>query len=107
MSRGPGRLQQAIFHTLREHGKPMTWAEMRSEVCKQTGFDEALFSIVHNSLERSLRRAMAKMVKDGAVITIGHGGRADPFRYSIDPLLMGMIDAMIAKREHATMGDAA
>ena len=76
----------------------MTWAEMRHEVCKQTGYEEAMFSIVHASLQRSLRRAMAKMVKDGAVITVGRGGRGEPFRYSIDPLLLGMIEAMAKKR---------
>jgi hypothetical protein len=101
MSRGPGKMQQALFGFLLKQPRPVQWHEIRAEVIEQLELDKAMYHIVHGSLERSLRRAMHEMVKDGAVITIGHGGRAEPFRYSLDPLLRGMAEAMIAKRERA------
>jgi hypothetical protein len=35
-----------------------------------------------------MRRALAAMVKNDMVITIGRGGRGDPLRYAINPLLI-------------------
>ena len=43
------------------------------------------------SFERSLRRALQRMVSHGGgLIAIGRGGRADPFRSFMDPLLIAM-----------------
>jgi hypothetical protein len=33
------------------------------------------------SFERSIRRALHRMVTEGVLIAIGGGGRADPYRY--------------------------
>ncbi|MDA9405563.1 hypothetical protein XH80_01865 [Bradyrhizobium sp. CCBAU 45384] len=41
------------------------------------------------ALERSARRALHGMVKAKALIALGDGGRAEPHRYFIHPLLIG------------------
>ena len=70
MSRGLGRLQRGLWQEIRQHGKPMAFAEIRAEVVKAGIW-------VSPSLERSLRRALYRMVSDGELIAIGSGGRAD------------------------------
>jgi hypothetical protein len=92
MSRGEGRLQRCLISLFLEKApQALTFAEIRAEVCKATGFEEALFPIVHNSLERSIRRALHGLIEGflpggGRVITIGHGGRKEPYRYALSPV---------------------
>ena len=93
MSRGPGRLQRALFTMIRQRGKPMTFNDIRADVRKQfdkdgTRYSSFEWSLLYSSLERSLRRALQRMVRDGVLIAIGGGGRADPSRYSIHPKIM-------------------
>jgi hypothetical protein len=84
MSRGLGKLQRALFATIQRHGKPMTSDEMRAEAIGDDG------GRLSASFERSIRRALHRMVSDGGLIVIGDGRRADPFRYSIDPMIIAM-----------------
>jgi hypothetical protein len=91
MSRGPGKLRRALFLTIRRHGKPMTFEEMRGEAIG----DEPDVRLTA-SVERSGRRALHRMVSDGLLIAIGGGGRADPYRYFFDP---GKIEMMCDKPE--------
>ena len=84
MSRGPGRLQRALWQAIQQHGKPMAFAEIRAEVVEAGIW-------VSPSLERSLRRALYRMVSDGELIALGSGGRADPHRYFIHPMIIGMM----------------
>lgn len=70
MSRGLGKVQRALFRTLHAKGRPMTFVELR-------GGD------IGPTLERSLRRALKRMVDEGVIRTIGSGGRSDPIRYFI------------------------
>jgi len=46
--------------------------------------------VLRPTFERSLRRALRKMVDDGVVKTVGDGGPRDPARYHVDPLLLAM-----------------
>src|SRR4051812_7842959 len=81
MSRGPGRLQATLFGVIRQHGKPMTFADIRAVLRKALNVEHYSafeWSLFYSSLERSLRRALHRMVKDGALIAMGDGGRADP-----------------------------
>jgi hypothetical protein len=80
MSRGLGKLQRALFWTIRWHGKPMTFDDIRAAAIGDGGFLLAV------SIERSLRRALHRMVSDGFLIAIGGGGRGDPFRYFFHPM---------------------
>jgi len=87
MSRGQGKLQRSIWGTILQHGKPMTFAEMRGG------------PHIGDSFERSARRALQKMVKDDVLIAIGTGGRGQPFRYFPHPFLIGMMDDKAKARE--------
>jgi hypothetical protein len=41
---------------------------------------------------RSMRRALKRMVADGALMTDGNGGPGDPFRYVIHPFVAVMYE---------------
>jgi hypothetical protein len=88
MSRGPGRLQleRALFAEIQLHGEPTTFEDIRALIRKD--FDLADDTKLDPWLERSLRRALQRMVTNGGLIAIGGGGRADPFRYFIHPMII-------------------
>jgi hypothetical protein len=77
MSRGPGYLQRYLFGLIRQ--RPMTFAEIRKIA---QGDDITMFA-TQPSKERSLRRALLKMVRDGAVIPEGRGDAGNPYRYHL------------------------
>jgi hypothetical protein len=85
MSRGPGYLQRYLFGLIRQ--KPMTFAEMR----KIAQGDDITMFVTKPSLERSLRRALLKMVRDGAVITEGRGEPRNPYRYHVSAPITAML----------------
>jgi DNA-binding PadR family transcriptional regulator len=76
MSRGPGYLQRYLFGLIQQ--KPMTFAEIR-----KIAQDDVTSFVTRPSMERSLRRALLKMVRDGAVITEGRGDVGNPYRYHL------------------------
>jgi hypothetical protein len=96
MSRGLGRMQRVLFETIRRHGQPMTFDELRIEAIGDDG------GRLRGAFERSMRRALHRMVSDGGLIAIGGGGRADPFRYFVHPMVMppeetnALMDALAA-----------
>jgi hypothetical protein len=85
MSRGPGYLQRYLFGLIRQ--RPMTFAEMR----KTAQGDNITMLVTKPSMERSMRRALLKMVRDGAVITEGRGEPRNPYRYHLSPLTTAML----------------
>jgi len=87
MSRGPGKLQRALWELILEHGKPITFAEIRVGLLQEMGDDYRL----RPSVVRSLRRALHRMAEDGELMAIDDGGRAEPYRYFIHPLIIGMM----------------
>ena len=89
MSRGPGTLQRYLFLTLRQSDKPLTFAEILKMAYPPEPHE---YQPVSWEI-RSLRRALYKMVKDNAVLTIGTGGPADPHRYCIHPIIEALIKA--------------
>jgi len=100
MSRGPGRLQRAIFSILRHNLKPMTFTEIMGPPPEHgCGF--------HPYFIRSVRRALRRMVDDGDVMAIGAGGPRDPHRYCVHPFVVALFgeraeyDALVAAIEDA------
>jgi hypothetical protein len=83
MSLGLGRLQRALFHTILQRRRPLTFAEIRAIARKNPK------CCMNPTFERSMRRSIQTMVRDGALIAIGAGGPADPHRYFIHPSVLG------------------
>jgi hypothetical protein len=93
MSRGPGRLQRAIFETIRKHGKPMTFAEIQNMAFPEGTYDGDMARALGASnvgVIRSMRRAIQKMVEQEVLVAAGNGGRGDARRYSIHPIIAAM-----------------
>jgi hypothetical protein len=88
MSRGLGKLQRALWEAILMHGKPMTFEDIRVVVRQVNGWDEG--EKLPQPFERSLRRALHRMVKNDGLIAIGDGGPDEPFRYFIHPLWICM-----------------
>ena len=77
---GLAALQNALWPTIRQHGKPMTFNDIRAVIRKQfeidgTKYSSFEWSLLHSSLERSMRRALHRMVRDDMVVAFGDGGR--------------------------------
>ncbi|WP_369725149.1 hypothetical protein AB8Z38_11560 [Bradyrhizobium sp. LLZ17] len=76
MSRGLGRLQRALWETILQHGKPMSFDEMRAIILQELKLEYG--SKLRPSFERSMRRALHRMAEPGGrLIAIGDGGRAE------------------------------
>ena len=88
MSRGLGRLQNALVVTIRLRREPMTFADIRTFILQERGEVGSKLCV---SFERSLRRALHSLVRDKLLMIIGRGGPGDPSRYFLHPLLIGMI----------------
>jgi hypothetical protein len=90
MSRGPGRMQRALFVLVRRHGKPMTFREMCISFMQANGENSPDTKLIKPTFQRSMRRALKKMVDDGSLMALGDGGPGDPKRYWLDPLMVAM-----------------
>lgn len=87
MSRGLGKLQNALTAEIRRHGKPVTFAEIREGIL--LSWDAEPGTNLSASFERSIRRALHTMVINAPLIELGDGGRGDPLRYFIHPIAIG------------------
>jgi hypothetical protein len=68
----------------------MTFEDIRAVI--RQGNDLEADTKLRPSFERSLRRALHRMAENGGgLIAIGDGGRAEPYRYFIHPLIIGMM----------------
>jgi hypothetical protein len=93
MSRGPGRLQRAIFETMRRHGKPMTFADIQNIAFPEGTFEGEMARALGASnvgVIRSMRRSIQKMVEQEVLVSAGNGRRGDAWRYSIHPIIAAM-----------------
>jgi hypothetical protein len=66
------------------HGKPMTFAEIRAQILAADGINDPTRPFPP-SLQRSLRRGLASMVKNGLLCAVGSA----PYRYFIHPIAIG------------------
>jgi hypothetical protein len=90
MSRGLGKMQKGLMAMIRQHGKPMTFEDMRANIRQGIGAkpDDAKLRV---SFERSMRRALHRLTSDHLLLAMGDGGPGDPLRYFIHPLMIGMM----------------
>ena len=89
MSRGFGQMQRKLLAAINRHGKPMTFGEMRDELLPQNDGLEPDVRLLR-SFDRSAYRALHRLVSQNVLITIGSGGRADPFRDFPHPMVIAM-----------------
>jgi hypothetical protein len=89
MSRGLGRLERYLCMMVGAEKKPFTFAELRDIILEtnRDAYDGAKIEL-RPSFERSLRRALHRLVSTEIFIALGSGGRADPHRYFINPRLI-------------------
>ena len=92
MSRGFGRLERGVMALIERTGKPMTFVAIRAamETKPRPSFDE-----------RSLRRAVHRLIEKSMLIAMGNGGPAAPPRYFVHPLRIGMMRDQDAARAEA------
>lgn len=88
MSRGPGWIQRALYLTILHGHKPMTFANIRDHIAKARDYPPGVTMLP--DFQRSVRRALKRMVDDQAIIALGKGGPADPHRYCPNPMLVAM-----------------
>jgi hypothetical protein len=67
----------------------MTFDDIRTVILQELEAETG--TRLRPSLVRSLRRALHRMAEGGGLMAIGDGGRADPYRYFIHPLVIGMM----------------
>jgi hypothetical protein len=84
-----GKLQSALLTTIRRHGKPMSFANIRASIVQDMGAEPN--AKLRTSFERSLRRALHRLAGDFILIAMGDGGPGEPLRYFIHPLSIGMM----------------
>jgi hypothetical protein len=97
MSLGLGRMQRMLIDLIREHGRPMTFAEIGAAVKGAVTAGEPdperrstlEWWVCRPAFQRSLRRALHSLL-DCWLIALGEGGRAEPHRYFIHPMTIYM-----------------
>jgi len=93
MSRGPGHTQRYLLSIIGNASAPMTFADIFARVFPEDSHEAIFASMLGGSnvgAVRSLRRALKKLCDDGAVLALGKGGRSDPCRYCLDPIVVAL-----------------
>ena len=88
MSRGHGRMQEYILRTISQHGCPITFVGIRTIAMS----DEPEGALMHSSVERSLRRALQRLVETGYLAATRDGGPRTPHQYCISPVFQAFMD---------------
>lgn len=99
MARGMGKIQRTVLAIIRHYRKPMAFAQIHSvilqslDAARDTQSVETVpdTQLMPKALQRSIRRALHQLTGSRALIAIGEGGMAEPYRYFIHPMLIGMI----------------
>jgi hypothetical protein len=97
MSRGLGTMQRLLLGLILDHGRPMTFDQLRAAVKADYTADQpdpdrrsALEYWVRRPVfERSMRRAIHSLL-GWWLIALGDGGRAEPHRYFFHPTRIDM-----------------
>jgi hypothetical protein len=71
----------------------MTFAEIMAIAFPKGSYESDMAKIIGGSRVgaiRSLRRALRRLCDDGSIMIIGEGGRRDPHRYWLDPMMLAL-----------------
>jgi hypothetical protein len=93
MSRGPGTVQRYLAELICGSDKPMTFADILACAYPEGSYEGDMakeLGQVNVGRVRSLRRALKSLVDDEFLIAIGEGGRGDPKRFWINPMLIAL-----------------
>jgi hypothetical protein len=93
MSRGPGKLQRYLTDLVMGSDKPMTFADIQAIAFPKGSYEADMAKMFGGSsvpVVRSLRRALKGLVDDRTLIAIGEGGRSDPKRYWLNPMMVAL-----------------
>jgi hypothetical protein len=72
---------------------PLTFAQIVAIAFPEGSYESDMAKIVGGSRVgaiRSLRRALQRLCDDGSIMIIGKGGRGDPHRYWVDPMMLAL-----------------
>jgi hypothetical protein len=93
MSRGHGCIQDYLMKMILHSSNPLTFAEIMAIAFPEGSYEADMAKICGGSnvgAIRSLRRALRRLCDDGSIMMIGKGGRADPYRYWVDPMMLAL-----------------
>jgi hypothetical protein len=83
-------MQRFLLATIGQADAPMTFADIFAVAFPEGSYEADLAKVLGGSnmpKVRSLRRALKKLCDDGAILSLGKGGRGDPYRYCLDPII--------------------
>jgi hypothetical protein len=72
---------------------PLTFAEIMAVAFPEGSYESDMAKTIGGSnvgSVRSLRRALKRLCDDGSIMIIGKGGRSDPHRYWVDPIMLAL-----------------
>jgi hypothetical protein len=93
MSRGHGALQDYLMKMILHSPDPMTFAEIMAIAFPEGSYESDMAKTIGGSnvgAIRSLRRALRRLCDDSSIMMIGEGGRSDPHRYWVNPMLLAL-----------------
>ena len=93
MSRGHGALQDYLMKMILHSPDPLTFAQIMAIAFPEGTYESDMAKIIGGSRVgaiRSLRRALRRLCDDGSIMIIGNGGRSDPHRYWLDPMMLAL-----------------
>ena len=82
MSRGMGKVEQAMVGVIRNAGRPMSYGDIAAALMQAVGINDFTERQLPPSRERSFRRALHNLVKQGRLIEL-NGNRS--VRYFFHP----------------------
>jgi len=81
MSRGCGKIQQALFTLVVSAKKPITYAEIVGDLLQASGVNDPNAK-PRSDRERAIRRALKGLCDRNLLSTLGSGRPGDPYRYT-------------------------
>jgi hypothetical protein len=93
MSRGHGVVQDYLMKLILQSPDPMTFAQIMTIAFPDGSFESDMAMARGGSKVgrvRSLRRALRRLCQDGVIMMIGDGGRGDPYRYWLNPMMVAL-----------------